>query len=285
MIETYRRRKRHRRLSIFTDLVILIILMMVFSLIMNLAKHNANMEFDEDALSLENIQDYDKNTILAEQIKNEFGVNIRYGEASREDAQRVSASIQLNEQIISDNLEAIYNVFKIYPKEYFKNSDISVIILDSFSNNNIALASRNNLQQYKIYISNASEYERALNHEMYHVFEYMMPESKRQEVTSKWLELNPKDFNYNSNVYQLNDKYVYCDGCNLDEAYFVTKYAKASNKEDRAEVFAEIMNFDVMSQEYFTKSVNPIYLKASFIIDVLNSIYKNNKTYKWNIFD
>lgn len=282
MIESSRRRKRPRRLSIFTDLLILIILSLIFYAILHIVKNDKADVFEEDALYLEQLESYDKNQILIEKIRKEYGVEVLTGEKTRNDAQKVNATIQLDDDEIYKNLEVIYSVFGSYPKEYFENAKLTVIILDSFSNSNIALASRNSLEQYKIYISNADEYDRALNHEMYHVFEYMLKAKNNDFKLNNWDKLNPYGFDYDSNIYGITNEYVYNESLdNLDNAYFVTKYSKASEKEDRAEVFAEIMTFSKKKQKYFL-SANHIEEKARYIIDVLSQTYSSK--YKWHIF-
>ena len=56
----------------------------------------------------------------------------------------------------------------------------------------------------------------------------------------------------------------------VENAYFVTKYSKASEKEDRAEIFAEIM---VMSKkEKYLYKDGKIYLKAK---NIMNKIEEN----------
>ncbi len=279
-----RRRKRPKRLSIFTDLLILIFLSLIFYVIMHIVKNDKNNPFEEDTLYLEQLESYDKNQILIEKIHKEFGVTVLSGEQTRSDAEKVNASIQTDDDEIFKNLEVMYEVFKNYPKEYFNKAKLTVVILDSFYNNNIALASRNSLEQYKIYISNAEEYYRSLNHEMYHVFEYILRANGNESKISDWDDLNPDGFEYISNVYEINGEYVYKDSLeDLNNVYFVTKYSKASNKEDRAEVFAEIMTFNEKSQKYFLKE-NPIKAKAEFIINILNETYSSIIKYKWHIF-
>ena len=156
-------------------------------------------------------------------------------------------------------------------------SDLNIILLDKFNNNNIALASKNNLKQIKLYVSNAENFERAVHHEIFHIFEYYMSD-RNKDIFKEWDELNPKGFKYESNVANLNNKYVYLvqepTFSNIDDSYFVTKYSKASEKEDRAEVFAEMMMLTNIPD--YLKEDTHIRKKADNIVDKL-TLYFNIK--------
>ena len=183
---------------------------------------------------------------------------------------------------VNNNIKMIYHTLEKYPKtmyEPFKNKEYNfdIILLDKFNNNNIALASKNNLKQIKLYVSNAENFERAVHHEIFHIFEYYMSD-RNKDIFKEWDELNPKGFKYESNVANLNNKYVYLAQeptfSNIDDSYFVTKYSKASEKEDRAEVFAEMMMLTSIP-DYLKEDTN-IRKKADNIVDKL-TLYFNIK--------
>lgn len=275
------RRRKGRRLSIFTDLLILVaILIVALPLAMKLKGNNLS---DSEELALGDIEPYERNALLIDKIYKEFGVKVVYGEQSRDDAEKVGASVQEDEYVVTNNLIHIYETFLDYPKEYFKDNNLTVVILSNFSNSNIALASRNSLNQYKIYISNARDYYRSLNHEMYHVFEYMLDSEFRRTIDSEWYEFNPRNFAYDSSLYNLDETWVYYEGCDLENAYFVSKYSKASGKEDRAETFAEMMKYETDNQPYFNISNSHIMEKASYILKLLNYKYGEKEEHKWNV--
>ena len=274
------KRRNVRKHSIFTEIIIVSFVVLIFAIVTNnINKSKVNIT---EELSVKDLDPFEKSSILTDKIFNEFGVRVIYGQNSIQDAERVNASIQEDEYIILGNLEKIYNVFKLYPAKYFENNNLTVILLDKFENNNIALASRNSLDQYKIYITNAKLYERSLNHEMYHVFEYMLNTEYRKEIDEKWQTFNPVDFAYNSNLSNIDSSYVYLDSTSLQDAYFVSRYSKVSTKEDRAELFAEMMRHDIENQDYF-KINCPIHLKANYVLSLLNQSYGQDVNYKWSI--
>ena len=280
MDKTLKRRniKKH---SIFTDLIVVSIVIILFVVVTS--NINSNKENITEELSSMALDPFERNSILIDKIYDEFGVRIIYGQSSLQDAERVNAVVQEDEFVVLNNLEKIYNVFKLYPSKYFENNNLTIVLLDKFKNNNIALASRNSLEQYKIYITNAKLYERSLNHEMYHVFEYMLDSDYRKLIDKQWYGLNPSGFIYDSYLSNIDNSYVYsADGTSIEDAYFVSRYSKVTSKEDRAEIFAEMMRHDTEDQEYFKISC-PIFLKANYVLSLLNQSYGHDINYKWSI--
>ena len=215
-------------------------------------------------------------------INDLYGIEVFYGDDTANYASKVNASTISDLNIINNNIKMIYHTLEKYPKtmyEPFKNKEYNfdIILLDKFNNNNIALASKNNLKQIKLYVSNAENFERAVHHEIFHIFEYYMSD-RNKDIFKEWDELNPKGFKYESNVANLNNKYVYLAQeptfSNIDDSYFVTKYSKASEKEDRAEVFAEMMMLTSIP-DYLKEDTN-IRKKADNIVDKL-TLYFNIK--------
>ena len=77
--------------------------------------------------------------------------------------------------------------------------------------------SKNNLNEVKLYFSNADDFERAIHHELFHVFEYYIID-KNQEVFCEWDKFNPAQFRYEANVSNLDNTYVYLKkGCDKNE--------------------------------------------------------------------
>ena len=109
--------------------------------------------------------------------------------------------------------------------------------------------------------------------EMYHVLEYYMSKGGKK-LYNEWANLNPKDFQYNEDTSKLTKDYVYDkESEDVTNSYFLTKYSKATEKEDRAEIFAEIM---------ILKNA-PVYLKSDCNIrkkvDSIKNTLNNEITY------
>lgn len=213
-------------------------------------------------------------------IKELYGIDIVYGEETLNYAVKVNATILDDLNIVNNNIKVLFHTLEKYPKDMFKlfkNKEykIDVVLLNEFNNNNLALASKNNLNEIKLYVSNTYDFERALHHELFHVFEYYMSD-KNKEVFNEWNNFNPKNFTYEANVLNLDSSYVYLkkEESNQKDSYFVTKYAKTSAKEDRAETFAEIMML-TKKPNYLEEGEN-IRKKADNILDNMSK-YLNIK--------
>lgn len=277
MIETKEvENKSPKRLSIITDIILLIPI--IFATIIVIKAFQIPTLDDEatEVLSLEtqNQTVPQENEYYIKKIKNEFGINVAFGKNVENFAKRVDATAQYDENIINNNIKIIYKALEKYPIEVFdmslsKENPVYIMMVDKFENNNLALASRNNLDEYRIYISNTEKLERAFHHEMYHVLEYYMSKSGKK-LYNEWANLNPKDFKYNEDTSKLTKDYVY-DKENEDvtNCYFLTKYSKTTEKEDRAEIFAEIMT--LKNAPVYLKSDCNIRKKADSIKNTLNN--------------
>lgn len=207
-----------------------------------------------------------------------YGINVLYGEDTINYANKVDATVETDLNIVNNNVKVLFHTLEKYPRgmfDVFKNKEykMDVILLDSFTNNNLALASKNNLKEIKLYVSNTDKFERAVHHELFHVFEYYMAD-KNKYVFEQWTNLNPSIFKYQSDVLKLDNNYVYLKDSNTDNWYFVTKYAKTSEKEDRAETFAELMMLQ-KKPEYLETNTN-IKKKADNIMSEMSK-YLNVK--------
>ncbi len=268
-----------RKVSIIFELILFLMFVLVTILLFSRLNEDyyiskageENLHYD-----YENLEDIKwQNKAYLKKIKEEYGINIYYGDNTQSVVEKIEATIQADEFIVNNNLKMLYNSLKKYPIDLFtmsksKKYPINIILVDSFLNDNLALASRNNLNEFRIYLSNKSKFERAFHHEMFHVLEFYMSDTHKYLFAS-WYTLNPNGFKYVTNIEDLNNDYVYVSGLfnkkikngianddylkeendinvtNVDyvlcgdNPYFVTKYSKVSEKEDRAEIFAEIM--------------------------------------------
>ena len=270
-----------KRLSIITDVIIFLILLNVFLLGFKFLVSNYSVSQN---LSLEDIEISNKNYIESSYIEDNYNIKILYGDEAFEPALKVDANIQEDEYIIYENLLEIKGALRKYPQNFFEYNNLSIIILESFNNQNIALASRNKLNEFKIYLTNSINFERALHHEMYHVFEYKLNVNKNN-IYNDWHKYNPDNFEYISNTKGLDDKYIYSKYTDKEDIYFVTKYSKTSEKEDRAEIFAEIMTFET-KPDFLVEDCN-IRKKAEYITTMMTvNLSDNNKraSFYWDRF-
>lgn len=264
---------------IFT-LISFLLLLIIY--ILDDSRIDKNILKNQETVSLissENLIDIKgKNDIYVGKIKKEYGIIVEYGESTKDYSTKFNATIQTNENIINNNLNILYKTLQKYPSEVFsKYNNLTIILFDKFENTDLALASRSGLNNFSIYICNTEKFERTLHHEIYHILEYHIEDNNEVCFTS-WNKLNPTNFKYDSNLANLNDLYVYNSKVNslLDYSniYFVSKYSKTSEQEDRAETFAEAML--IINSANFLKNTKNLNEK---IKEIDNQI-KNNITVK-----
>lgn len=302
-----------RRMSIITDIaiffVIISITIYVFS---HYYKSRVNYSYyvDNNKISLSNIVSNKRQSLNVEaenkmyikNIKEEYGIKIKYGDDIIDFTEKVNALPQYDINIINNNLKIIYESLEKYPDEVFdmtrnKKYPITVMIVDKFNNDNLALAAKNSLNEFRLYISNTENFERAFHHEMYHLLEYYMSDTKKYLYAS-WNSFNPSDFKYERDISKLTDDYVYSnedvsqslakeDSINVespkeDNPYFVSKYSKVTEKEDRAEIFAEMM-ISTKKPKYLYKDQN-IRKKAELMNDTIKKNITNGSFFYTKYF-
>lgn len=232
-------------------------------------------------VDLENIDIIEQNTNLdinrmnlaiSNTLEEQYGVDIYYGEGVN--AASVNATVITDKSEIFSMLRAITRALTKYPDDIIREIEskgymVSIHLVDKFTNNIEALANRNSIGHFNIYISDSIEIERAFHHEFYHILDYYI-KLETAERYAMWNKYNPRGFKYSNNVNSLTTKYVY-NG--QSGAHFVTAYAKYSEKEDRAETFAEMMTANKM-EKFFDEGEN-IKSKMNLIIKVLNSSFES----------
>ncbi len=266
---------RKKKLSIFTYFIIFSCIVSLFLLLykeLDISSGIEEMLYQKDTIS--NVEQ--ENRYYINKIRNEYGITIEYGDSEKTSITSVNANVQYDINIVNNNIKIIYKALKKYPSDVFdifnKKYSLNIILVSSFNDNNIALASKNNLNQYKIYLSNDLKFERAFHHEFFHIIEYYMTD-KTKYLYNSWNLYNPSGFKYEDDISKLTDEFVYNKDLTNEEnfnAYFLTKYSKTSEKEDRAEIFAEMMTLS--KNESYLKKNSKIYNKITYL---MNEIYEN----------
>ena len=292
-----RRRQQNKRLSLISDIIIFLIVLLILTLWINhidLTSVISQSEKYQEVLALndENTDDVvSQNKAYIQKIKDKYNITIKYGDSVKQMAQKVSATELSDGNIVNKNIGKIETELEKYPDNFFNlfktdstKYSITIILLDKFSDSNLALASRNNLNEYKIYLSNTEDFSRAFEHEMFHIIEYYTIDiTGNTDVFNGWNKLNPYKFSYDDDIYKLDNTYVYTNTFSLSNAFFVTKYSKTSPKEDRAETFAELMT-QKNKPLYFNKNEH-IYMKAKYISDIIGQNFSFNEAQEklyWN---
>ncbi|MDD2495740.1 MAG: hypothetical protein PHE29_11185 [Tissierellia bacterium] len=229
------------------------------------------------------------NIELVEEIKRVYGIDVVYGDGTEYIAKTVNSKTIYDPKEINLMLIELISCLELYPNNLLKEIQlrdytVEICLINYFLNNNIALATRDSNNNFKIYLSNTEKIEKvkhSVHHEMYHILEYYMKlEFDISNLYNDWEKINPQHFSYISNLALLDSKYVY--GYEQGEgAYFVSTYSKSSDKEDRAEVFADTMTA-VKKPLYYTDDVGAIKSKMELLINILRGSFQSVK-YEANI--
>ena len=222
------------------------------------------------------------NLRITNAIRQKYDIDIYYGDEIN--VQSVNAVPLTDENEIFNMLREVNEVLEEYPQDLIremeqKGYEISIYLVSYFTTEAEALANRNSIGQMKIYISNTINVKRALHHEYYHILDYYIRlETDERLAYLNWDKYNPKGFEYTEDINNITSKYVY-EG--EPDAYFVTPYAKFSEKEDRAETFAEMLTASKM-ESFFEQG--PIKGKIDIIKKVLFNTFncvRTSKTLAW----
>lgn len=224
------------------------------------------------------------NIEIINEISRVYSLDIIYGEGTEYLTDSVDAKAIYSEADVNSILIQLVNCLEQYPNNIFKeiklkDYDVEICLVDYFSNDNIALATRDSNNNFKIYLSNTdtgAKVKKSIHHEMYHILEYYMKlQFDINELYKDWNKYNPPGFSYQENIALLDTSYVYGID-DVNGSYFVSIYSKYSDKEDRAEIFSDTMNSDV-KPGYYTDNIGAIKNKMQLISNAIkNSFYSVN---------
>ncbi|MCL2859934.1 MAG: hypothetical protein FWF46_05140 [Oscillospiraceae bacterium] len=221
------------------------------------------------------------NITIANEIKRAYNLDVVYGTGTESMDKSVDAEAIYDPQKINNMFVDFTTCIEKYPQNIIreiqsKGYNVEVYFVNNFNNNDLALATRDVNNNFKIYISNleaGSKSFEAVHHEMYHILEYYMKlQYNIDDLYKDWDNYNPSGFEYDSNVNNLNSKYVYGYNSSSTGAYFVSIYSKVSEKEDRAEVFAFTM-VSTSEPGYYTDNLGAIKGKMELICNALRQTF------------
>ena len=280
-----------KKMSIISEFIIFLIFVLICIIIINKYSNSSyKISIKEQNEYTGNIEK--ENETYKKNIKELYGINVIYGDETKDLVLSVDANIQNNIYVINYNLKNILKELEKYPEDVFDifkggKYPLKIVVLDTFNNKNIALTSKNSLNEYKIYISNTGKFAKALHHEMYHVLEYYMCDTNKY-IYKSWYKLNPSKFNYTKDTQNLDNEYVFMKLTDIDSlnvniyettihTSFVTIYSKTTEREDRAEIFSEMMI--VKSKPKYLEEGQNILKKAKYIDGAIKKCITFNEFY------
>ena len=221
------------------------------------------------------------------------GINIYYGEETRGIGNKLNAEELYNPITIYNNIKKIDKALTKYPPTLFQefkegknNYSVSIYLVDKFNNDNVALSTRNTKNDFKMYFSDREDLENIMHHELFHILEYFLQlEYDSNILFGKWSTCNPSGYVYPNSTRNITREFTHEEKLIKENVYFVSRYAKTSEKEDRAETFADMMK--EQTKPYYYSEEYAINKKALILKTVLelkfNSVTEETKE-EWEKF-
>lgn len=195
-----------------------------------------------------------------------------------------------DDDVIGYNLTKVENALNKYPSSFFseiknKWKPVSIYLVDNINGYAAGLTDNNNPNTIVILIvvthnPNSSILESTIHHEMMHAIDCYFTSKgiySSYDLEQSMMQFNPEGFVYGNQ----SNQYVYL----LDNSYyFVSKYAKSNYKEDRAEIFANLM-YRSIDPGYF-RDGGALNKKAKVISDQIGANFSSASSYnnRWDRF-
>ena len=246
----------------------------------NKTQNSVNQSQSNNQITTEKTQEQ-KNNDFRNNLKNKYNVTVGYKDEI--DGKYINSYANptklYDDEVIRYNLLKIENALNKYPNSFFseiKNNwkPVSIYLVDNINGYAAGLVDNNNNNTIIILIvathsSTSSILENTIHHEMMHVIDCYFTSKgiySSYLLEQSMMQFNPEDFSYGTQ----SNRYVYL----LDNPYyFISKYAKSNYKEDRAEIFANLM-FRSNQPDCF-KFENPVKEKAKIITKQINQNFNS----------
>ncbi|MDE5586933.1 MAG: hypothetical protein K2I72_01020, partial [Bacilli bacterium] len=232
----------------------------------------------------------EKNQDMIAQIQSTYGFNISYGEGTYGYYAGGSCTPLYNEEKANKALTKITNLLKNFPTDFFRkfqgNNGYRIILFDDIPGDTQGVTSYEigNDNQLFLDVNNDLLLERVVYHETWHFMEQliMIKNNYNNPFDSNWNHLNPADFTYpgdSSNTYTPYDSNRYNPEYPKENTAFISAYGKTSGREDRAEIFADLM-FRGYKQNYMYAGYG-INEKAKVMMQEVRKIWTNSPSATW----
>ena len=227
---------------------------------------------------------------MISQIQKTYGFNISYGDGTYGYYAGSSCTPLYDEEKANRALTKITNLLKNFPTDFFRkfqgNNGYRIILFDDIPGNTQGVTSYEigNDNQLFLDVNNDLLLERVVYHETWHFMEQliMIKNNYNNPFDSNWDQLNPAGFTYpgdSSNTYTPYDSNRYNPGYPVKNIAFISVYGKTNGREDRAEIFADLM-FRGYKQNYMQAGYG-INEKAKVMMQEVRKIWPNSPSATW----
>lgn len=230
----------------------------------------------------------EKNNDLINEIKSIYGFDIEYGSETYFWFNGESCTLLTDEDKVYIALNSLQKNLSLFPEGFFymfqgKNG-YSVLLVDDIPGEVAGVATSEMPGSNQLVIDvNTGFLGRTFFHETFHLIDYLfdyMYDDRSNHPFKDWNNLNANEFSYSGLDYDDNSFTIYDSSISNSEKRFISSYSKKNEREDRAELFADLM-FRPYKKEYMYEGYG-IYEKAKYLVSVLNKIWTNNSKAGWN---
>lgn len=250
-----------------------------------------NDDIIEKFINITNIREKtvkEKNAELINNIKTKYGFSVTYGTGTYCYYNYSSCTILTDETKAFDALTILYNKLTIFPTDFFRTfqgvNGYRMELFDDIPGDVAGLASYEIGDDNVILIDvNQTLIGRTFFHETWHIMEKYI-EWKNSHEWDNWSSLNPSSFAYGNTSSNIYTSISYDYDTNtwatpINEVSFISTYAKTNEREDRAELFADLM-FRPYKKDYMAAGFG-INNKAKYLATVIRKYFKNSTNATW----
>lgn len=237
----------------------------------------------------------EKNDDLITQIYNTYGFKVDYGEGTYCWYDYKSCTVLYDEEKANTALTTLLTGLNIFPQNFFRtfqgNNGYRIDLFENIPGDVSGLASYEMPGDNRILLDvNQGFLNRLFYHETWHIMEKYIEDNN---VWSGWTSLNPSGFIYEQNP---DDSYTvtecipkqqgfnYVTVCNkpTNQIAFISVYAKTNERDDRAELFADLM-FRAYKKDYMNSGFG-VNEKAKYMANVIRQYFPNSVGAHWERF-
>lgn len=204
---------------------------------------NNNEPSKEPDKGEEEIPVVDENDVYRKRLESTYGIKIRYGdEIGDYNPKMLTPTRLLDEAKIKTNLGYLEAELKKYPSGFFRDFEgmpLTIYLVESVPNNAFAgFTDKQFMNDIKLTLVDDYSFSYTFNHEIMHYIDaYLEIKMYPNDPYGEYMSLNPEGFSYGS----VNQIYNYGYNGQVKGAYFLNSYSQSDVREDRAEIFKQMI--------------------------------------------
>lgn len=239
----------------------------------------------EEFINITNIKTIkDENNELIAKIKKDYGFDLSYGTTETCWYSGTTCTILTDDNKANQAIKKLIPALNTFPPNFFKKfqgeNGYRIVLFDDIPGNTAGLASYEIGDDNKMLLDvNTSFLGRVFYHETWHIMEKLLyMKNGWTDPFTEWDQYTSTSYGDTSN----NSFTIYDYDSPIDKIFYISAYAKTNEREDRAELFA-----DLMFRAYKHKYMNPGYginEKAKYFTSIIRRVWTNVSGNYWERF-